>query len=135
MKNLRMFDRIRHGSLSAPGCEAAARMAVESVVRHLRQLLNTQQGSTLIDPDYGMPEFADLRAEVPDSVSKIENMIEKVVVRYEPRLRRVSVRYMYQDDQLVLYFQIKGVLDTRQGDVPVYLESIVDTCGKLDIKG
>lgn len=134
MKNLRLFDRIRNGSFPARESEDTSRLAVDSVVAHLRQLLNTQQGTTLMDPFYGMPEFSDLRAGVPDSVQKIEKLISNVVKTYEPRLRSVSVSYMHQDDQLILYFQIKGVLDTRKGEYPVYLESIVDTCGKMEIK-
>ncbi|MFA6012435.1 MAG: type VI secretion system baseplate subunit TssE [Desulfobacteraceae bacterium] len=134
MKNLRLFDRIRSDSFPVNGSEDTSRLVVDSVVSHLRQLLNTQQGTTLMDPFYGMPEFADLRAGVPDSVQKIEKLISNVVKAYEPRLRSVSVSYMHQDEQLILYFQIKGVLDTKKGELPVYLESIVDTCGKMDIR-
>lgn len=134
MKNLRLFDRIRNGSLPVKGAEDTSRLAVDSVIAHLRELLNTQQGSTLMDPFYGMPEFSDLRAGVPDSVQKIEKLISNVVKTYEPRLRGVSVSYMHQDEQLILYFQIKGVLDTKKGELPIYLESIVDTCGKMDIR-
>jgi type VI secretion system protein len=134
MKNLRLFDRIRSHSYPANESKDASRLAVDSVVAHLRQLLNTQQGSTLMDPFYGMPEFSDLRAGVPDSVRKIEKLISNVVKKYEPRLQNVSVSYMHQDEQLILYFRIKGVLDTKKGELPVYLESIVDTCGKMDIR-
>jgi type VI secretion system protein len=134
MKNLRLFDRIRSNTFPTRDSEDTSRLAVDSVVAHLRQLLNTQQGTTLMDPLYGMPEFADLRAGVPDSVTDIERLITEVIQTYEPRLKNAKVEYMYQDDQLILYFQIRGVLDTKKGELPVYLESIVDTCGKMEIK-
>lgn len=134
MKNLRLFDRIRLSSFPENESEDTSHLAVDSVVHHLKQLLNTQQGTTLMDPLYGMPEFADLRAEVPDSVEEIERLILDVIRAYEPRLKNPNVGYMYQDNQLILYFQITGVLDTKKGALPVHLESIVDTCGKMDIR-
>ncbi len=135
MTSLRLFDRMQSlhhdGKTQARNGEKAA---VDSVVGHLKRLLNVRQGSTLMDPFYGMPDFSDLRAEVPDSVTEIEDLIARVITTYEPRLGHVDVQYMHRDEQQILYFQIKGVLETGKAPLPVFLESIVDPCGKMVIK-
>ncbi len=133
MKNLRLFDRIR--SQGEKTSMSPSRTAMDSVVEHLRRLLNSRQGSTLMDPFYGMPDFSDLRAEVPDSVADIEALISGVIRTCEPRLCQVAVKYMYQDSQRILYFQIQGLLITAREQTPVYLESSVDTCGKMAVRG
>ena len=133
MENLRLFDRI--SCQSKASSLSPSRTAVDSVVAHLRRMLNCRQGSTLMDPGYGMPDFSDLRAEVPDSVSDIEALIAGVIRTCEPRLSQIAVKFMYQDEQRILYFQIQGFLATDRGKKPVYLESSVDTFGKMAVRG
>ena len=133
MENLRLFDRINCQSKASS--LSPSRTAVDSVVEHLRRMLNSRQGSTLMNPSYGMPDFSDLRAEVPDSVSDIEALIAGVIRACEPRLSQIAVKFMYQDEQRILYFQIQGFLATDREKKTVYLESSVDTFGKMAVRG
>lgn len=129
MSKLRLFDRIGFNSRNS----SRYRYDINSIVDHLRRLLNSRQGTTQINPYYGMPDFSDLRAEIPDSAEEIESMITDVINRFEPRLSQVSVRYMYQDEHKSLHFQIYGVIESNSKTSSIYLESSVDTFGKMAI--
>jgi type VI secretion system protein len=136
MHNLRLFDRIREGRTPrGDDPRAVHRAAVDSVTDHLRRLLNVREGTTLMNPEYGMPDFTELRATIPDSVKEIENLIAKTIVTYEPRLKNVSVAYTYLDDSFTLYFEIRAKLVSDWEEIPVSLESTLDTGGRMCIRG
>lgn len=134
MKNMRLFDRIRYGNNTSSGSfDDSSRMTVDSVVDHLKKLLNTRQGSTLMDSAYGMPDLMEFRAALPDSVTEIQKLISRTITTYEPRLKDVSVEFMFQDDAQTLFFQILAVLDRNKNAFPVSLESTLDTGGRMGV--
>jgi type VI secretion system protein len=107
-----------------------------SVAEHLKKLLNSRQGTTLMDIDYGMPDFTDLRASYPDSVQDIEQTIKNTIMRYEPRVKKVDVHFMFQDEQnLTLFFEISAVLESEQKHFSIFLESTLDAGGKMAVRG
>lgn len=103
---------------------------------HLQKMLNTKHGTTLMDKSYGMPDFTDLAALLPDSIREIERHISQTIEKYEPRLFDVNVSFIVQDEQnLSLCFQIQAMMRTHEKDMEVHLESSIDSGGKAIIKG
>ena len=136
MQNHRLFDRIRKrdGSSGNPRRHSNGRQ-VDSIIEHLNKMLNTKQGTTLMDKNYGMPDFTELAALFPDSIRDVERTISNTIERYEPRLSQVEVHFVFQDHQsLVLCFHIQAVMTLEDEDVAVQFESSIDASGRAVIK-
>jgi type VI secretion system protein len=107
---------------------------VDSILAHLRCILNTRQGGVPIAADYGVPDFLDFLQTYPESVREIEHSIWRVIELYEPRLERVQVSFIpWEDDLLVLRFQILGQLRGGSG-AQLRFETTVDTDGKVCVR-
>ncbi len=135
MREERLLERIRsfERDPSRRGRADHGRL-VDSVLAHLRHILNTRQGSTLIAPDYGVPDFLDFLQTYPDSVREIERSIRTAIQTYEPRLLGVRVAFIPQeDDVLALRFQITARIAGEDGG-SVHFETVVDTDGKIAVK-
>ncbi|RJP73289.1 MAG: type VI secretion system baseplate subunit TssE [Candidatus Zixiibacteriota bacterium] len=105
-----------------------------SIVRHLRRLLNTRQGSAGIAEDYGLP---DLTAMISGSGSfparEIEENLARVVERYEPRLHRVKVTLVPDTDGiLVRRFRLEAYL-AEDWNLPVVFETVISADGRVDL--
>ena len=136
MQNHRLFDRIRKrdGSSGNFRRQSNARQ-VDSIIEHLHKMLNTKQGTTLMDKHYGMPDFTELAALFPDSIRDVEKTISDTIERYEPRLSQVKVHFVFQDHQsLVLCFHIQAVMALEHEDIAIQFESSIDASGKTVIK-
>jgi type VI secretion system protein len=109
------------------------RRCVDSIIDHLRKMLNTRQGNVPIADDYGVPDFLDFLQSYPDSVREIETSIKSAIETYEPRLSGTNVTFIPDEDSsLTLRFQISARLAT-EGDRQVYFETVVDTDGKINV--
>lgn len=107
---------------------------IDSVREHLQRILNTRQGSVMIGEDYGLPDFAELLRDYPDSLRDFERSIRMTIQKYEPRLKMVRVRLLpNEEDLLTLRFQVSARLVGQERRVPVLLESTVDQDGKVNI--
>ncbi len=137
MAEKRLLDRVRGWTSNQSATRDTHNSSiVDSVILHLQKLLNARQGTTLMDKNYGMPDFSDLKLLFPDSVRDIERSISNTIETYEPRLSQVKVDFLFQDDQsLSLLFQIHAALKTERETYNIYLESSLDTGGKMMIKG
>jgi len=107
---------------------------IDSVREHLQKILNTRQGSVMIGEDYGLPDFAELLRDYPDSLRDFERSIRMTIQKYEPRLKMVRVKLLpNEEDLLTLRFQVSARLAAQEQRVPVLLESSVDQDGKVKI--
>lgn len=107
---------------------------IDSVREHLQKILNTRQGSVMIGEDYGLPDFAELLRDYPDSLRDFERSIRMTIQKYEPRLKMVRVKLLpNEEDLLTLRFQVSARLAAQEQRVPVLLESSVDQDGKVRI--
>ena len=107
---------------------------INSVREHLQRILNTRQGSVMIGEDYGLPDFAELLRDYPDSLRDFERSIRMTIQKYEPRLKMVRVKLLpNEEDLLTLRFQVSASLAGQERRVPVLLESTVDQDGKVNI--
>lgn len=84
---------------------------VQSVLDHLKVLLNTCQGESVTVPDFGLMDFSDIVHELPHGIHKIQQAIRNVILKYEPRLKNVSVRYIPDEEPLVLRFEVVARLN------------------------
>lgn len=112
------------------------RRITDSILSHLQRILNTRRGNVLIAEDYGVPDFTDLFHSFPESVRDLEKSIRQTVQKYEPRLTGVRVSFIPQEEDLLsLRFQIVAKLATAEKKNQVLIETIVDTDGKVSVKG
>ncbi len=112
-----------------------SRRIVGSVLSHLQRILNTKQGNVPIAEDYGVPDFTDFLNSFPVSVKEIEKAIRLAIQKYEPRLTAVRVSFIPQEeDPLSIRFQITAKLLT-ESRTQVYIETIVGSDGKINIRG
>ncbi len=137
MAELRLLERIRliEKEPHQRGKTGSSRV-VDSIMLHLRRILNTRQGSVSTCLDYGIPDFTNLASSYSSaSVAELAESIRKVVRKYEPRLRSVTVKFNPKSDEdLELSFRIDARLATDDGsNVPVTFSTVVDPAGRVDI--
>ncbi len=91
---------------------------VSSVVDHLRVMLNTRQGESATVPDFGLVDFSDVCHNMPEAIGAIQQSIRATILKYEPRLKNVSVRFVPSEDPLVVRFEVVARLaDARRSVV------------------
>ena len=109
---------------------------IESVLGHLRKMLNVRQGSVCTLPDYGIPDLNSLFMQYPDAVLALRRIIRDSLEKYEPRLRRVSVRYLPDEENpLILRFEITARLAMEDRESPVRFETVVGDNGEVKVRG
>jgi len=137
MREARLLERIRqreHDPLRRES-EDPSRV-IDSVQEHLRQILNTRQGNVLIAEEYGTPDFTEFLTEYPQSLRGFERAIRQTIMKYEPRLRAVRVSFLPQEeDLLAVKFQIFAKLAEPGTNTSVFFESLLDSDGKISIRG
>ena len=137
MREERLTERIRSWN-KAPdrrGGPDPKRM-INSVIRHLERILNTRRGSAQIADDYGVPDFSDFRSGFPEGIRDLERTIRNTILTYEPRLKAVRVKFIPQDENmLAVSFKIVARLILDDKKDPVVFESVIDSDGKVTIKG
>jgi type VI secretion system protein len=111
------------------------RRVVDSVLRHLQRILNTKQGNVPIAEDYGVPDFTEFLNEIPESIRDLEKSIRLTVQKYEPRLIGVKVSFIPQEEDLLsAHFQLVARL-TTDSKTQVFFETLIDSEGKVNVKG
>src|SRR3546814_13704852 len=89
MRELRLLERVAGlGSGGQRSHITRAEILVDSILNHLRRILNTRQGSVPIDPSFGVPNFTNLAGSFATGPTgqMIEDM-NRMIQRYEPRLQ------------------------------------------------
>ena len=136
MREERLLERLRTWEREpARRGREDTRKIIDSVLRHLQRILNTKQGNVPIAEDYGVPDFTDLLYSYPESVKEIERTIRLAIQKYEPRLKTVRVSFTPQEEDLLsLRFQIAARL-SGESKAQVFFETVVDSEGKITLKG
>jgi type VI secretion system protein len=98
------------GLLDRLGKPAKRSTVLESIVAHLRVLLNSRTGTSLTAPDYGVIDFNDIVHNLPDGVRYIQASLRETIQNHEPRLTNVNIRHLKTDDSLLLRFEITARL-------------------------
>ncbi len=131
-----LLERIDAGD---PDPERRSRLdpqdAIDSVIAHLSRLLNVRRGSVPTLPDYGMPDFNDLAHEDARVVNAVRAAIVDVVTRYEPRLQRLSVTYVPDEDNVLdLRFRITATLMLEGDRAPVTFDTLIGDKGQVKVR-
>jgi type VI secretion system protein len=108
---------------------------VESIVAHVYELLNTRVGESLAAPDLGIIDFADLVHNFPEATQVLQQSIRATIMKYEPRLRSVSVTPTPSNDPLSLAVEISGRLASGSQRGPFRLRTELTSTGKMQISG
>lgn len=124
-------DRTLLERLADPGPEASrtvsedSRRLADSILRHLQRMLNTRQGATPIQPEYGMPDITDCAESLPEALGGVRRLIKSSLEQFEPRLDRVKVTNLPSPDDLSLHFAISGEMQSGGERVPVFFNTKV----------
>lgn len=136
MSEFRLLERVaRWESGTGRHAAAGASLLIDSVIAHLRCILNTRQGSVPLDPQFGVPDFTNLAGGLSaGSVRDIEVAIRQVILRYEPRLGAPQVSLRADPlDPMSLRFDVDGRLEVDGQEIPLQLSTIVGSNGKVSV--
>ena len=83
MSRLRFLERLRHARQQGDERNTVETTdIIQSVTNHLSRILNTRQGNTVLDQDFGMPDFSALGASFSTTeLPRIELALEEETVR------------------------------------------------------
>ncbi len=107
----------------------------QSVRRDLENLLNTRWRCKSWPPemreletslvDYGIPDFTGINMSVPSERENLRSVVERVIRRFEPRLKNVAVAILGNVDEFdrTLRFRINAQLRTEPAPEPVTFDS------------
>ena len=107
---------------------------VESIIEHLRGLLNTRQGECPAAMDFGVVDFTDLMHPFPEAIQTLQRSIRATILQYEPRLKNVIVQHVRDDEVLVLKFQITAQLASKTSKGAVRLETQLRAGGQISVR-
>ena len=107
---------------------------MESVRDHLGRLLNARHGMSEAMPDYGIPAMTDLTIGSGDYLQRVQEAVQVAIEKYEPRLRRVRVTRVDDEDAVHrLVFRVDAVLMSQTGEHRVCYETQVAGSGRFDV--
>ncbi|WFE70784.1 type VI secretion system baseplate subunit TssE [Halomonas sp. M1] len=108
----RLFERLSNPHQPVLRKEADELMeVVESIKRHLVELLNSHPGNSACAPELGLLDFNDATIGVLDLERNIQHAICQCIERYEPRVKRVDVESLpNHGDPLQLRFQVHATV-------------------------
>jgi type VI secretion system protein len=87
----------------------------DSIVEHLRVLLNARRGNSPAAPDFGIPDFSDLVHNFPGAVQVLQRAIRETILAFEPRLKQVTVKHVPSEDPLTLRYEIVAQASSPRG--------------------
>ncbi len=114
---------------------------MESVRRQLARVLNARHGMSECQPDYGLPALSDMMVGIGDYIQTVQDSVETAIEKYEPRLRRVRVTRVIDDEDedqgqgRTLSFRVDAVLVSRTGEYRVWYQTSLMGNGLFDVEG
>ena len=136
MSRLRFLERLRRAHLQGDERNAVeTEDIVQSVTEHLSRILNTRQGNTVLDQNFGMPDFSALGASFTTSeLPHIEKELSVFIAHCEPRLRHVHLRHAPDTEQpLQLTFLLDAELILDNRTIPIHWTTCVEPSGHVVI--
>lgn len=133
---LSLLERIERGKPAKHNIQLNESEAVDSILNHVKTILNIRQGSVETDPEYGLPDFNDIARRFPNAIEEIKRSIRECLQKYEPRLTSVHVDHVLEGEHKTdLRYDVTAqvVLDGNQTNV--WFETILDTAGRVSIRG
>lgn len=110
---------------------------VASVTKYLIRILNTRQGTVLIDEKFGVPDFTNFGGGGLEqgSLTDISNEIARMITRYEPRLKDVRVLVEQSESTaLAMSFGVVGHIMLGNVKVPLRLGAELGSNGRIRVR-
>ena len=137
-----LLERIAHGAGPLRGRAQATAVEdldalMESVRINLARILNARHGMSEALPDYGIPALTDMTISSGDYVQVMQSAIATAIEKYEPRLRRVRVTQVIDEDRpktkQTLAFRVDGTMISQSGQHRVWYETSIAGNGEFDV--
>ncbi|MDK1703703.1 type VI secretion system baseplate subunit TssE [Serratia rubidaea] len=106
------------GSLDLP-LVSEENQVILSVLDNLQRILNARAGTLAHLPDYGLPDMSKILQGMPGTAHQLMTTLSEVLLKYEPRLKGISVVMLEQATPGELRYaidaELKGVGLVRYG--------------------
>lgn len=90
-----------------------------SVLDNMQRILNCRAGTLAHLPDYGLPDMTKILQGMPGTAHQLMNTLSAVLLKYEPRLKRIKVVMLEQAQPGELRYaidaELKGIGLVRYG--------------------
>lgn len=90
-----------------------------SVLDNMQRILNCRAGTLSHLPDYGLPDMSKILQGMPGSAHQLMTTLSGVLLKYEPRLKRINVVLLEQSIPGELRYaidaELKGIGLVRYG--------------------
>lgn len=90
-----------------------------SVLDNMQRILNCRAGTLAHLPDYGLPDMTRILQGMPGTAHQLMNTLADVLLRYEPRLKKIAVVMLEQTSPGELRYaidaELKGIGLVRYG--------------------
>ncbi len=81
-----------------------------SVLDNMQRILNTRAGSLKHLPDYGLPDMTNILQGMPGTAHQLMRVLSDVLLKYDPRLKRIEVVMQEQTQPGELRYAIDAEL-------------------------
>lgn len=92
---------------------------IMSVLDNMQRILNARQGALSHLPDYGLPDMTKILQGMPGTAHELMGTLSAVLLKYEPRLKSITVVMMDQEIPGELRYaidaELKGIGLVRYG--------------------
>lgn len=93
--------------------------AILSVLDNMQRILNCRAGTLAHLPDYGLPDMTKILQGMPGTAHQLITTLSEVLLKYEPRLSKISVVMLEQTQPGELRYaidaELKGIGLVRYG--------------------
>lgn len=93
--------------------------AILSVLDNMQRIINCRAGTLAHLPDYGLPDMTKILQGMPGTAHQLISILSAVLLKYEPRLRKITVVMLEQTRPGELRYaidaELKGVGLVRYG--------------------
>lgn len=100
-------------------CVSEENQVILSVLDNMQRILNCRAGTLAHLPDYGLPDMTKILQGMPGSAHQLITTLSTVLLKYEPRLSRISVLMLEQTQPGELRYaidaELKGIGLVRYG--------------------
>ena len=90
-----------------------------SVLDNMQRILSSRAGSLAHLPDYGLPDMEKILQGMPGTAHELMGTLSAVLLKYEPRLKKITVVLLEQDVpgemRYAIDAELKGVGLVRYG--------------------
>lgn len=109
---------------------------LRSVMGYVSKLLNTRRGSSVLDEEFGIPDFTGFGVSYGrDDIPRVEKEISSFIERCEPRLRDVKITYSPDPaEPFSINFLLEAkLLLTGTEVLPVKMTTRINSSGRVSV--